>query len=106
MYYKKVTALLECFNIYPNHLHHLYYYTPVTYYLIQAVDISEIELTFYSQAFADGDNEGVVFKTDGDRDSISLFEGHSTAQLLSMIKARPSSHSYFSSNKNKLKHIT
>ena len=52
MYYKRVTALLEHFNVEcPNHLHHLYYYTPVTYYLILAVDISEIELACVLTSF-------------------------------------------------------
>ena len=50
----------------------------------------------YSPTVVDGDNEGIVFKIDGDRDTISSLGGHNTIQeLLSVITACPSSHSYF-----------
>ena len=51
-----------------------------------------------SPTVVDGDNEGIITKTDEDRDTISSLGGHNTIQvLLSVIIACPSSHSYFSS---------
>ena len=44
-----------------------------------------------------GDNIGMVLKTDGDLDTTSSLGGHDITQFLSVIKACPSSHSYFSS---------
>lgn len=51
----------------------------------------------YSPTGVDRDSEGILFKADGDREIISSLGGHNNTQVLSIIKARLSSHSYFSS---------
>ena len=53
--------------------------------------------TVYSPTVFDGDNEGVLFCTDGDRDVISSLGEHNITQSSSAIKACPSLHSYFPS---------
>ena len=47
---------------------------------------------WHSPIAIDGDNEGIVFKTVEDSDTISSLGGHNTTQLLSVIKACPSLH--------------
>ena len=46
-------------------------------------------------ANVDGDSEGILFKTNDDRDTISSLGGHNNAQS-SVTKACSSSHSYCS----------
>ena len=46
----------------------------------------------YLLIVADGDNGGILLRTDGDLDVISSLGGHESTQLLSVTKACPSSH--------------
>ena len=47
----------------------------------------------YSPTALDGDNEDVLFKIDGDRDTTSSLGAHRMTQLSSVIRACPSLHS-------------